>query len=90
MCHFIDAESVRKPLKINNLTTANAILMKLITIMEIHKVSFPFCFFSVWLKEIMRWDESRISLYNKRGQATSQTFRRQSGVVIVSGGFVDD
>ena len=31
--HFMDVESVQKPLKIYNLTTINAILMKLTTIM---------------------------------------------------------
>ena len=37
MDHFIDAESVRKTLKIHNLTTTNAILIKLTTIMYLHK-----------------------------------------------------
>ena len=35
--HFMDAESVRKTLKTFNLTTSNAIMMKLITIMYLHK-----------------------------------------------------
>ena len=35
--HFVDAESVRKALKIFNLTTTNAILMKLTTIMYLHE-----------------------------------------------------
>ena len=35
--HFVDAESVRKILKIYNLRTANAILMKFSTIMYLHE-----------------------------------------------------
>ena len=35
--HFMDAESVRKTLKTFNLTTTNAILMKLTTIMYLHE-----------------------------------------------------
>ena len=35
--YFMDAESVRKALKIFNLTTTNAILMKFTTIMYLHK-----------------------------------------------------
>ena len=37
--HFMDAESVRKTLKIYNLTTKNAILIKLTRILYLHKVS---------------------------------------------------
>ena len=37
MGHFVDAESVRKTLKIFNLPTTNAILMKLTTIKYLHK-----------------------------------------------------
>ena len=36
--HFMDAASPRKHLKIYNLTTANATLMKLTTIMYLHKM----------------------------------------------------
>ena len=36
--HFMDAESVRKALKVFNLTTTNAILMKLTTKMYLNKV----------------------------------------------------
>ena len=36
--HFMDAKSVRKTLKTYNLTTTNAILMKLTKIMYLHKV----------------------------------------------------
>ena len=35
--HFMDAKSVRKTLKTFNLTTTNAILMKLTTIMDLHE-----------------------------------------------------
>ena len=35
--YFVDAESVRKTLEIFNLTTTNAILMKLTTIMYLHE-----------------------------------------------------
>ena len=50
---FVDAESVRKILEIFNLTTTNAILMKLITIMYIYesvnrkalRAKNSFCFF---------------------------------------------
>ena len=35
--YFVDAESVRKTLEIFSLTTANAILMKLTTIMYLHE-----------------------------------------------------
>ena len=35
--HFVDVESVRKTLKTFNLTTTNAILMKLTTIVYLHK-----------------------------------------------------
>ena len=35
--HFMDAESVCKTLEILNLTTTNAILMKLITVMYLHE-----------------------------------------------------
>ena len=35
--YFVDAESVRKTLEIFNLTTANAILIKLTTIMYLHE-----------------------------------------------------
>ena len=35
--HFMDAESVRKILKIYNFTTTNAILMKLTKVMYLHK-----------------------------------------------------
>ena len=34
--YFVDAESVRKTLEIFNLTTINAILMKLTTFMYLH------------------------------------------------------
>ena len=36
--HFMDAASTQKHLKINNLTTANATLMTLITIMYLYKM----------------------------------------------------
>ena len=35
--YFVDAESVRKTLEIFNLTIANAILMKLTTVMYLHE-----------------------------------------------------
>ena len=38
MGHFMDAELLRKTLKIFNLTTTNAILMKLSTIMHLNKI----------------------------------------------------
>ena len=38
MGHFMDAESRLKALKIFNLTTTNAILMKLTTIMYLHEI----------------------------------------------------
>ena len=38
ICHFMDAELVRKTLKIFNLTTTTGILMKLLAIMHIYEI----------------------------------------------------